>query len=124
MNEGVVVIIYGDKIFVIYLVSVIDYWYVMGLLWVDVNVDLFDFVSWYKKVELVFISNVELGCFGFGYNSFVKVEDGIIDLMIYYSCDYKEFKGILFIDFNCYVWVCIIMWDKNGFLVFLLEFVD
>lgn len=41
VNEGLVVVVYGDKLFISYLVSVIDENYCMGLLWINVNDDLF-----------------------------------------------------------------------------------
>lgn len=117
VNEGVVVIVRYGCVFIIYLVSVMDYCYVMGLLWVDENVDLLDFISWYKCDKLIFIINVVVGCFGLGYNGFVKVEDGVIDFMIYYSCDYEILCGMFLIDFNCYVRVWVIYWDVEGFFV-------
>lgn len=35
VNEGFVVLMYGDKLFISYFVSVIDENYCMGLLWID-----------------------------------------------------------------------------------------
>lgn len=46
VNEGLLVLICYGCVFISYLVSVIDENYVMGLFWVDEDVDLFDLCSW------------------------------------------------------------------------------
>jgi GH43 family beta-xylosidase len=72
----------------------------------------------------VFTTNAELGRFGPGHNSFVKAEDGVTDLMIYHSRDYKELKGSPLTDPNRHARARIITWDKNGFPVFSPELAD
>jgi len=124
VNEGAAVITHGDKIFVTYSASATDHRYAMGLLWADVNADLLDPASWHKKAEPVFTTNAELGRFGPGHNSFVKAEDGVTDLMIYHSRDYKELKGTPLTDPNRHARARIITWDKNGFPVFSPELAD
>lgn len=71
VNEGLVVVVYGNKLFISYLVSVIDENYCMGLLWINVNDDLCDLVNWYKLLCLVFIISYENCQYGLGYNSFM-----------------------------------------------------
>ena len=124
VDEGAAVITRGDKIFVTYSASATDHRYAMGLLWANVNDDLLDPKSWHKKPEPVFTTHAEVGRFGPGHNSFVKAEDGVTDLLIYHSRDYKELKGTPLTDPNRHARARIITWDKDGFPVFSPELAD
>lgn len=101
----------------IYFVSVIDENYVMGLLYVDLDSDFMDFVSWIKLQEFVFLINEFKEMFGLGYNSFIVDQDGN-DVLVYYCCQYIEIEGDLLWNLDCYMFVKYLKWDENGMLVF------
>ena len=115
VNEGAAVIKHGNKILLTYSASATDHRYAMGLLWADADADLLDPASWHKKQQPVFASNEKVGRFGPGHSSFVKAEDGVTDLLIYHSRDYKALKGTPLTDPNRHARARIIEWDENGF---------
>lgn len=124
VNEGLVVFKCYGCVFIVYLVVVIDVNYCMGLLWVFDGVDLLDLVSWYKLFVLVFKIDEVVGQFGFGYNSFMMLLDGWIDLFVYYVCNYCDIVGDLFNDFNCYICIQVFGWCVDGFFDFGIFVVD
>ncbi|WP_404341800.1 family 43 glycosylhydrolase [Pseudoalteromonas mariniglutinosa] len=124
VNEGAAVIIRNDKVLITYSASATDHRYAMGLLWADSDANLLDPASWHKKQQPIFASNEKVGRFGPGHNSFVKAEDGVTDLLIYHSRDYKELKGTPLTDPNRHARARIISWDENGFPVFSPEQAD
>ena len=115
VNEGAAVIKHGNKILLTYSASATDHRYAMGLLWADADADLLDPASWHKKQQPIFASNEKVGRFGPGHNSFVKADDGVTDLLIYHSRDYKALKGTPLTDPNRHARARIIEWDENGF---------
>lgn len=115
VNEGAAVMIREGKVLLTYSASATDDRYAMGLLWADEYADLLKPSSWHKKSEPVFSTNAKVGRFGPGHSSFVKAEDGVTDLLIYHSRDYKELKGTPLTDPNRHARARIIRWDKNGF---------
>lgn len=118
VNEGAAVIKHGNKVFMTYSASATDHRYAMGLLWADASADLLDPGAWHKSPEPVFTTQPEIGRYGPGHNSFVKAEDGVTDLMIYHSRDYKELQGTPLTDPNRHARARILQWDENGFPVF------
>ena len=90
----------------------------------DADADLLDPASWHKKPQPIFASNEKVGRFGPGHNSFVKAEDGVTDLLIYNSRDYKELKGTPLTDPNRHARARIIKWDDQGFPILSPEFPD
>jgi len=117
VNEGAAVMIREGKVLLTYSASATDHRYAMGLLWADTDADLLDPASWHKKQQPIFASNEKVGRFGPGHSSFVKAEDGVTDLLIYHSRDYKELKGTPLTDPNRHARARIIEWDENGFPV-------
>lgn len=117
VNEGAAVMIREGKVLLTYSASATDHHYAMGLLWADADADLLDPASWHKKPQPIFASNEKLGRFGPGHNSFVKAEDGVTDLLIYHSRDYKELQGNPLTDPNRHARARVITWDENGFPV-------
>ncbi|MDC8829695.1 glycoside hydrolase family 43 protein [Alteromonas gilva] len=124
VNEGAAVLVRHGRVFITYSASATDHRYAMGLLWADEDADLLDPDSWHKKPEPVFTTNAAVGRFGPGHNSFVKAEDGVTDLMIYHSRDYKELRGTPLTDPNRHARARVIYWDAEGFPVFRPELVD
>ncbi|HEA18911.1 hypothetical protein LCGC14_1432580 [marine sediment metagenome] len=117
VNEGAAVMIRAGKVLLTYSASATDHRYAMGLLWADADADLLDPASWHKKQQPIFASNEAAGRFGPGHSSFVKAEDGVTDLLIYHSRDYKELQGTPLTDPNRHARARIIKWDENGFPV-------
>lgn len=117
VNEGAAVMIREGKVLLTYSASATDHRYAMGLLWADADADLLDPASWHKKQQPIFASNEKVGRFGPGHSSFVKAEDGVTDLLIYHSRDYKELQGTPLTDPNRHARARIIEWDENGFPV-------
>ena len=124
VNEGAAVMIREGKVLLTYSASATDDRYAMGLLWADADADLLDPASWHKKPQPIFASNEKVGRFGPGHNSFVKAEDGVTDLLIYHSRDYKELKGTPLTDPNRHARARIIKWDDQGFPILSPEFPD
>lgn len=112
------------KVLLTYSASATDHRYAMGLLWADADADLLDPASWHKRQQPIFASNEKVGRFGPGHNSFVKAEDGVTDLLIYHSRDYKELKGTPLTDPNRHARARIIKWDDQGFPILSPEFPD
>ena len=117
VNEGAAVMIREGKVLLTYSASATDHRYAMGLLWADADADLLDPASWHKKQQPIFASNEKVGRFGPGHSSFVKAEDGVTDLLIYHSRDYKELQGTPLTDPNRHARARVITWDENGFPV-------
>lgn len=117
VNEGAAVMIREGKVLLTYSASATDHRYAMGLLWADADADLLDPVSWHKKQQPIFASNEQVGRFGPGHSSFVKAQDGVTDLLIYHSRDYKELQGTPLTDPNRHARARVITWDENGFPV-------
>lgn len=115
VNEGAAVMIRAGKVLLTYSASATDHRYAMGLLWADADADLLDPASWHKKQQPIFASNEKVGRFGPGHSSFVKAEDGVTDLLIYHSRDYKELQGTPLTDPNRHARARIIKWDDQGF---------
>ncbi|GAA77677.1 family 43 glycosylhydrolase [Pseudoalteromonas sp. BSi20495] len=115
VNEGAAVIKHDNKVMLTYSASATDDRYAMGLLWADDAADLLDPASWHKKQQPIFASNEKVWRFGPGHNSFVKAEDGVTDLLIYHSRDYKELQGTPLTDPNRHARARIIKWDDQGF---------
>ncbi|QJR82822.1 family 43 glycosylhydrolase [Alteromonas pelagimontana] len=124
VNEGAAVIVRHGKIMITYSASATDDRYAMGLVWSDINADLLDPKSWHKKPEPIFTTNEKVGRYGPGHNSFVKAEDGVTDLMIYHSRDYKKLKGTPLTDPNRHARARIVYWDAEGFPVLQPELAD
>lgn len=124
VNEGAAVIVRHGRVFITYSASATDHRYVMGLLWSDEDADLLAPASWHKKAQPVFTTNEAAGRFGPGHNSFVKAEDGVTDLMIYHSRDYKMLRGTPLTDPNRHARARILYWDAEGFPVFFGEQAD
>ena len=124
VNEGAAVMVREGKVLLTYSASATDHRYAMGLLWADADADLLDPASWHKKPQPIFASNEKVGRFGPGHNSFVKAEDGVTDLLIYHSRDYKELKGTPLTDPNRHARARIIKWDDQGFPILSPEFPD
>lgn len=121
VNEGAAVMIREGKVLLTYSASATDHRYAMGLLWADNDADLLDPASWHKKQQPIFASNEKVGRFGPGHNSFVKAEDGVTDLLIYHSRDYKELQGTPLTDPNRHARARIIKWDDQGFPILSKE---
>ncbi|MFU2512050.1 family 43 glycosylhydrolase [Pseudoalteromonas sp. ASV78] len=115
VNEGAAVLVREGKVLLTYSASATDHRYAMGLLWADADADLLDPASWHKKQQPIFASNEKVGRFGPGHSSFVKAEDGVTDLLIYHSRDYKELQGTPLTDPNRHARARIIKWDDQGF---------
>lgn len=124
VNEGAAVMVREGKVLLTYSASATDHRYAMGLLWADADADLLDPASWHKRQQPIFASNEKVGRFGPGHNSFVKAEDGVTDLLIYHSRDYKELKGTPLTDPNRHARARIIKWDDQGFPILSPEFPD
>lgn len=118
VNEGAAVIIRNNKVFITYSASATDHRYAMGLLWADINSDLMNPTSWHKLEQPVFETNEQLNRYGPGHNSFVKAEDGITDLLVYHSRDYKTLRGTPLTDPNRHARVRVIGWDDQGMPIF------
>ena len=118
VNEGPAVLKKNGKIFISYSASATDSNYCMGLLSALDNSDLLDPNSWTKSPEPVFQTSEESGQYGPGHNCFTISEDGLTDILIYHSRDYKEIVGDPLNDPNRHARAKVLDWNEEGFPVF------
>lgn len=95
--------------------------YAVGLLWADEDDDLLDPGSWNKLPEPVFFTNEKVNRFGPGHNGFTVAEDGVTDIMVYHSREYREIKGHPLYDPNRDTRVRVLHWKDDGFPDFRQE---
>ena len=118
VNEGPAVLKKNGKIFISYSASATDSNYCMGLLSALDNSDLLDPNSWTKSPEPVFQTSEQSGQYGPGHNCFTISEDGLTDILIYHSRDYKEIVGDPLNDPNRHARAKVLDWNEEGFPVF------
>ncbi|KAM0272293.1 hypothetical protein ACHAQH_008718 [Verticillium albo-atrum] len=93
VNEGAYVLERNGKLFLTYSASATDHNYVMGLLTADADADLMDATSWQKSQQPVFTSNEQTSQWGPGHSAFTISEDGLSDILVFHTRQYKEIQG-------------------------------
>jgi GH43 family beta-xylosidase len=86
VNEGPQVLVYKDKVHIIYSAS--GCWtdfYALGMLSTTINSDLMDAAAWKKSAQPVFKKSEANKVFAPGHNSFFKSPDGKEDWILYHA---------------------------------------
>lgn len=124
VNEGPAVLKKHGKIFVSYSASATNHNYCMGLLWINMEADLFELNNWHKSPGPVFYTNDDEKRFGPGHNSFTLSEDGETDVLIYHARDFKNITGHELNDPNRATRARAIKWTESGFPDFMQNETD
>ena len=114
VNEGPAVIIRNGRVFCTYSASATDANYCMGLLTASATADLLDPASWTKSPNPVFKSSEATSQYGPGHNSFTVAEDGVSDILVYHSRDYRDINGEPLYDQNRHTRVQKLYWNADG----------
>lgn len=121
VNEGPAVMIENGKVFLTFSASATGPEYCIGLIYADVNADLYDINSWTKLDKPLLTSDNLIGEYGSGHNSFVKNEKGEW-VFVYHSRDEKCFSGKCGFSGEDSLYdpcrsarIRKVKWDENGF---------
>ncbi len=118
VDEGPAVLKKDGKIFVTFSASATGACYCVGMLEVDENSDLLDPKAWKKYRQPVLATDYEKQIYGPGHNSFVKSEDGTVDIMVFHARPYEEIIGNSLYDPNRNAMLLEVKWNENGEPVF------
>ncbi|ADG40190.1 MULTISPECIES: family 43 glycosylhydrolase [Leuconostoc] len=118
VNEGPAILHHAHKFFLTYSASATDENYAMGMLTIDDNQDFLNPDNWLKSNNPVFQSDLEIGQYGPGHNSFTVSEDGESNLLVYHSRNYTHIVGDPLYDPNRHTCVQKFTFNGNGQPVF------
>jgi len=114
VNEGPVVLVRHDRVFLTYSAAGTGPEYCIGLLTADANADLLDPRSWRKHPTPVFATDEARGIYGPGHHSFTVAEDGVTDLLVYHARNFRDIPGDPLRDPNRNTRVQPIAWRPDG----------
>ncbi|CAJ0546494.1 Ff.00g011210.m01.CDS01 [Fusarium sp. VM40] len=124
VNEGPYALIRNNKVWLTFSASATDHNYVMGLLSADVDAELMNPDVWSKTEEPVFMSNTNTSQYGPGHNCFTTSEDGLSDIMIYHSRQYRNISGEPLNNPDRHARVQKLYWNPDGTPAFGIPVVD
>jgi Predicted beta-xylosidase len=118
VNEGPAILSHDGRLYLTYSASATGACYCMGMLSISEQDEILNPRAWKKERYPVLKTDVQMGMFGPGHNSFTKTEDGLEDIMFYHARQYDEITGDPLYDPNRHTYCMRVEWDQNGKPVF------
>ena len=119
VNEGPTVIEHDGRVYMTFSASDTSAAYCMGLMCMDAEADPMDISAWHKVNRPVFVTDVEMGIYGPGHNTFFTDEEGQV-YTSYHARPYDEIIGDPLYDPNRHAFVMKVAFE-NGLPVFSLD---